>query len=203
MLDSITKLLAQLSAVFLVLSLVTGIIQCFFGYRLLKFWITLFGFLLGFLLGYGISGQLVSDSAVVPVLAGIAAGLLAGFLAFKIYLLGVFVFCGLLGFYLVSAISFPSGDGWTVLAFILEIVAFVAVGILSVKFARPFIIVITAGSGAFSAVRALASLTPSVALLQVQSSRLIILLVLAACGIMLQFLMTAEDSRPRAAGRRR
>ena len=119
MLDSITKLLAQLSAVFLVLSLITGIIQCFFGYRLLKFWITLFGFLLGFLLGYGISGQLVSDSAAVPVLAGIAAGLLAGFLAFKIYLLGVFVFCGLLGFYLVSVIPFPSGDGWTVLAFIL------------------------------------------------------------------------------------
>ncbi|HCE77732.1 MAG TPA: hypothetical protein DEP61_02275, partial [Lachnospiraceae bacterium] len=77
MLDSITKLLVQLSAVFLVLSLVTGIIQCFFGYRLLKFWITLFGLLLGFLLGYSISGQLVSDSAVVSVLAGIAAGLLS------------------------------------------------------------------------------------------------------------------------------
>ena len=203
MLDSITKLLDQISAVFLVLSLITGIIQCFFGYRLLKFWITLFGFLLGFLLGYGISGQLASDSAAVPVLAGIAAGLLAGFLAFKIYLMGVFVFCGLLWFYLVSAISYPSGDGWTVLAFVLEIAAFVAVGILSVKFARPFIIVITAGSGAYAAVRALTSLAPSVTLLQVQNSRLIILLVLAACGIMLQFLMTADDSRPRAAGRRR
>lgn len=203
MLDSITKLLDQISAVFLVLSLITGIIQCFFGYRLLKFWITLFGFLLGFLLGYGISGQLARDSAAVPVLAGIAAGLLAGFLAFKIYLMGVFVFCGLLGVYLVSAISFPSGDGWTVLAFVLEIAAFVAVGILSVKFARPFIIVITAGSGAYAAVRALTSLAPSVTLLQVQNSRLIILLVLAACGIMLQFLMTADDSRPRAAGRRR
>lgn len=65
------------------------ITELLFGYRLLKFWISFTGFLIGGTAGYLIVNQYVNNVAYA-ILAGFLLGLLIGFLAWRFYLAGVF-----------------------------------------------------------------------------------------------------------------
>ena len=67
---------------------IPGIIQCFFGYRVLKLYITIIGFLVG-LLAFSIVGTLAAGSLGAGLLIGLLGGLLLAFLAFKLHKLAV------------------------------------------------------------------------------------------------------------------
>ena len=70
----------------IIIFLVVGLLQNFFGYKLQKFWISAAGFIIGFLLGVIIVNGVtdVPQKAVIGVLVGIAAGVICAIIAFKL-----------------------------------------------------------------------------------------------------------------------
>ena len=192
---SIHEITEGVGQIILAFTLLFAILQCFFGYKLLRVWIALIGFLIGFVLGFVISRSMIDGEAYLPAIIGIAAGFILAFVAFRIYLIGVFIYCGALAAGAVNNLTFPEGDGWKVLGIVLCVLAFILVGILAVRFARPCIIAVTAATGAVNAADALRRMFEEIA-----RNRMVvwgIILVLAAAGMLVQFYTT------RGAGRRR
>ena len=173
-------------------SLILGILQCFFGFRLLRFWISVTGFLLGLYLGRTISSKFISEPRYAPWLIGIVCGFLLCFLAYRIYLSGVFIFCGLLAASVIGMIPFPEGRAWKVVLYILMAGGFVLAGVLAVKFSRPAVIFITAGAGAAASVHALALMKTNLS--GNADLQKLVIAVLFAAGAAVQFLTTRRDA---------
>ena len=87
MIDSARAVIDKLSLIFTVITVAVALLQCYAGYRMLRFWISLAGGLIGFAAGFGISYVNLKNTPVfIPVLIGVAAAALLGFLAFRLYL---------------------------------------------------------------------------------------------------------------------
>ena len=192
-LNSVRQLSREIGQIILAFSLLFAVLQCFFGYRLLKVWIGLVGFLLGFVLGFLISGAMVEGESYLPALIGIAGGVIFALLAFKIYLIGVFLYCGALAAGAVHAIPLPSEEGWNVLGIVFCVLAFLVVGFLATKFARPFIIAVTAATGAVRVTESLQGMWPQLAGNQILGWLMI--LALAAAGMIVQFASTKKKRK--------
>lgn len=136
----------SVAGVSLAVSTVVALLNCFFGYKFRKLWITLAGFGCGLLAGFMVAVR-VTDQTGVLALITILSGLVVAFISFRLYRFGLFLLCGYRTFLLVSTwISLP----W--LAVTLGIVAGVLVGLLALKFLRPVVIASTAiGGGATAA----------------------------------------------------
>ena len=192
-LNSVRQLSREIGQIILAFSLLFAVLQCFFGYRLLKVWIGLVGFLLGFVLGFLISGAMVEGESYLPALFGIAVGVIFALLAFKIYLIGVFLYCGALAAGAVHALPLPSEEGWNVLGIVFCVLAFLVVGFLATKFARPFIIAVTAATGAVRVTESLQGMWPQLAGNQILGWLMI--LALAAAGMIVQFASTKKKRK--------
>lgn len=195
MFDMIQGLMDRINQVLVVFAIALSLLQCFLGYKLLKFWVSVIGFLAGFSLGFVLTSLAWKTDAYLPAAIGIAAGLVLALLAFKLYLAGVFIFCGSIAFGAVRTLPFPSEEAWKVAALVLALVAFVAAGLLAVKFSRPCIIAITAVTGAVNAVHSLGTPVPQLDLNA--NMALALTAALATLGILIQFLTTR-----RAGGKR-
>lgn len=124
------------AVVFAALSLILAVIQGLFGYRLLKLWVALVGFLGGALLG-GYLAKGFGAEGWILVLATVGAGIVLTVFAFRIFLLGVFLFCGFLGSFFILQTEFLQSG---LLRFSLALAVGIALGILAVKFVRPTVI---------------------------------------------------------------
>ena len=169
-----------------VITLVLALLQCFFGYKLLRGWIALIGFLVGFFLGYVVASRL-GATGYIPLIVAIIAGILLSIIAFKIYLVGVFIYCGTIAAGATRLIPFPEGEAWLVISFIVAVAVFVLAGFLAVKFAKPCIIGITSISGASSAAQAIQELSPE--MVANRSSLLLVFGGLLLAGLVVQILM--------------
>lgn len=172
----------------IIITVICGLLTVFFGYKLLKLWITLAGFFIGLILGGGVAGLLKAPTAVIVIAAIVVAVLLAA-AAFFFYKVGVFIFSGLMGFTLVTnlILELYTGDSrWWVIT--IGIVAAVLVGIVAVKFVRPVVIVTSSISGASSIAFTL------IPLMGITNFWIILAagLVIAALGMIWQFKSTEE-----------
>lgn len=197
MLDLLTpelqSLIDQLALLGTITVLIFSLLQCFFGYRLLRWWIRLIGFLIGFVISFGfVSYQWNYISLVIRLLIGIAGGILVGYLAFRLYLVGVFLLGGAAAAAAVTVGIFgerqPVTWEWIVIG-----IVFLAAGILCVKFQRTAIILFTSISGGIQAVNALKQLVPEIRGSAINAN--ITLAALIVLGLLMQFMMTREKSR--------
>lgn len=115
-----------------IIMVIGAIIIGFYGFNFNRAIITLFGFVLGFQLGMFSNNQLIS----------IIMAIVLGFMAYKLYLFGIFLLCGLTGYILC-------GDFGLSYQVMLGIIVGVVVGIIGVKFTKPVIIISTSVFGAF------------------------------------------------------
>ncbi|HEX3022083.1 MAG TPA: DUF4203 domain-containing protein [Lachnospiraceae bacterium] len=69
--------------------LAIGLIECFFGFKLLKFWIAVLGFILGGAL-FGVIGGYNGLGSGTIILSFVGA-ILCAFISYKVYLIGVFI----------------------------------------------------------------------------------------------------------------
>ena len=182
-------------------SLILALMQCYFGYRFLKFWISVVGFILGFAAGLAAAIHFLPDRPWYIWAIAAAAGILLAVLSYKVYLAGVFVFTGLLAAGAVGALmELPkiagffgahfSADVIRIVTVVLAVIAFVAVGILGVKFSKPFIIVITSLTGAFFATRTLTGMVDLISKNELYQA--LALVLFAASGVLLQHLMNLK-----------
>lgn len=127
--------------------MVFGILNCVLGYRLLRFWVMLFGFASGAISGlFLVKSMGVEDKTVyLGVMVGI--GVAVGIIAFLIYKVGIFLMGAGIAWSLSIYILHPT----TSFSFFVCILIGVIVGSLGVRFAREVII---AGTSIFGGVLA-------------------------------------------------
>lgn len=132
-----------------IIAVVTGLLICFFGYKLLRVWCAIVGFAAGALIAGLVAYAMNADAAL---LVAAIAGIITAVLSFLFYKSGVFVIgfgaaLNILGNF-INAYGI-SAQWWII---ILAIVASVIVGCLAVRFVRPVVIISTSLSGATSIV---------------------------------------------------
>lgn len=129
---------------------VFALVNCFFGYRMMRVWIGIAGFCAGLWGGYTAADYFLDNSALCTVIA-LAAGFLMLFLAFRIYLAGVFLLCGLFGFGFFWSVGIGMFADYGTAVLIAAALAGIGLGVAGVFFSRPAVILTTAISGGMAA----------------------------------------------------
>jgi hypothetical protein len=130
----------------LVLLVVGGFLACFFGYKLFRFVLGLYGFIVGAFVGVWLT---TGDSTGVQVAAAIGGGLLGALLLWAVYFLAVAVIGAGLGALLAQTIFVSlARDPYIVVTVLFAVIG--AVG--AIIFQRYLIIVVTALGGAWTLV---------------------------------------------------
>lgn len=166
----------------LFISLVLAIIQCFFGFKVIRFWISILGFLLGAAGGYGVVFS-ITGNATYGLLGGIICALLLSVLAYRVYLSAVFVIAGI-GAYYICMTCLPIDSNFLQ---VVSLTIAIIIAVVAMKYMRPAIICITAFQGALTAAEILPTFL-SVSRSYVQ----IIGIVLGLAGILVQFFTTKK-----------
>lgn len=135
-----------------------GILDCFFGYKVFKITLALFGALIGAGLAHALA-QRFGASQTVDIVAVIAGGLLGAGLAFLLYIAAVFIagfgFGATLGMLLLA-------NYHHMVAMLTGVVMGVIGGFLAMKVQRVLIILSTSLLGSFRAVLALSYFTSQI-----------------------------------------
>jgi hypothetical protein len=125
--------------------IVFGLVSCFFGYRVFRFLLGVWGFIGGFTLGvWFLRG--IDVGPFVQLLGAIVAGIFGVFLVTLLYLLGVFLFGAGFGLLVASVIlqNWPAIPQWFAV-----IILGVLGGAAAVALQSPLIKLFTAFSGAW------------------------------------------------------
>lgn len=173
------------------IGIVIALLHCFLGYRLLKVWISVIGFLIGFLVSFGTAMHFLDDKTGICVLIGIALGVAVAFLAYKVYLLGVFLLCGgmtMAAVYLFMTGNWPGLESWIPL--LVSGLSGVLAGVLSVMFTKPLIILTTGINGGLSA----GTMIFEVLGIVNPVAQWILCAVIAAAGTVVQFVTSGKST---------
>ena len=176
------------ATIFLLFEVIFGALNCFFGYKLLKVWMDVCGFIIGATGGFLIAARFLTERNIVFGITA-AAGIVGSVLAYQIYLVGVFFLGWMMSVAAVIAFvrSLPIGDKEKLVVIAAGVLLGLIVGVLIVKFARPSIILVTGISGGIS------TATAAFSLLKLEQPVLVVTgagILLAIVGIMVQFLTT-------------
>lgn len=117
--------------------LVFGILNCVLGYRLLRFWVMLFGFAAGAFAGLFLVRSMDVQDKTAYLGAMLGLGVVFGVVSFMIYKLGIFILGAGIAWTLSIYILHPT----TSAVFFVCILCGVIVGTLGVRFAKEVIIV--------------------------------------------------------------
>ncbi len=128
-----------------VLSVVLGVLVCFFGYRLLRGTLAVAGFTVGALLGAALASSVLHSSGVFVVVVAVVAGILGGVLAAVLYKAGVFLL-GAVGTALLVGVVIVSTGGMP--KTLILILFGIAGGLLTLLFQRLLVCILTAFTGA-------------------------------------------------------
>lgn len=166
-----------------IIALVVAIITCFWGYKLNKGLIAIFGLILGFALGVEYLPNFIDDQTIVYVVSAVI-GIAVGFISYNLYLVGIFFLCGVAAFVLCENLGLAEN-----LQTIIGLVAGIIAGILGVKFTRPIMIIATSLSGA----SVLTDTAFQILNFQNNTLAFIISIVLAVLGMIYQFNQKETD----------
>ena len=133
-----------------VVAILVGLGICFWGYRLIRVVLAIFGFAVGAILGFALA-NLAGTSTEVALIAALAGGLIGAALSAAVYKFGIFLLGASAGAVLGGMLGANLGGNGQVIA---AVVAAVLVGVLAVVAQRVVIILVTAFSGSWLAARA-------------------------------------------------
>jgi hypothetical protein len=132
-----------------------GLLNCFFGYRIFRFMLGVYGFILGAAVGLIVAGAVTEGQALWLILGALLGGLVGAALISLLYIVGVFVVGAVAGVLLVGALGGILNIDMPTLV---VLIGAVAAGVIAVIFQRVAIILATAFSGAWAAVSGLAAI---------------------------------------------
>jgi hypothetical protein len=125
-----------------------AIIQCLFGFKLMKFWIAVQGLFIGGFVGAVIS-MLIGPSGPILLLFALIGAVIGAFVAFKLYKVGVFINCFGLGFFIVAGLVLAFINPSIAIPF--GIIGGIAAGVIAVILIQPVFIISTSISGGMMA----------------------------------------------------
>lgn len=144
-----------LAMVFFSIVLVFGAVNCILGYRLLRFWMMIFGFLMGAGAGlFGVYEAGISSKAAYGA-AMLIAGVILAVISFAIFKAGIFIIGAGIGLTLTIYVIHPT----TSFTFFLCLLTGVGLGLLALRYEREVIIVGTSILGGILSGFATAKLT--------------------------------------------
>lgn len=144
-----------LAIVFFSIVLVFGAVNCILGYRLLRFWMMIFGFLMGAGAGlFGVYEAGISSKAAYGA-AMLIAGVILAVISFAIFKAGIFIIGAGIGLTVTIYVIHPT----TSFTFFLCLLAGVGLGLLALRYEREVIIVGTSILGGILSGFATAKLT--------------------------------------------
>lgn len=160
-----------------IVTIIIGLITCFFGYKLNKTIIAIFGLIIGYNLGVTLLPNVITDQTTIYIISVIIA-IAIGLISYKLYLVGIFLLCVLAAYILCDNLQLAQNIK-TIVGLITGIIA----GILGVKFTRPLVIISTSLAGATTFAENILNL------LNYQNNNLtiIISIIVAIIGIIYQF----------------
>ncbi len=189
--DTMNSLAGGVASVILALIAIVGLIQCFFGFKIMKMFFAFWGFLLGAAVGGVVSSlALGGDMIGVIVVSGLVLGILGAFLLYKMYLVGVFLTDTTLSFLLFSVLL-----GFEAPGLIISGILAIIIGILAVKFVRIWTIVLTGSVGGFLAGSAIAAMIG----MTLPGLHLLFGVIIAVLGILYQFKSTKKIKKTKPA----
>ena len=125
---------------------IIGIIECFFGYRMLKLVLGVTGFIIGGLLCARIVLDTMGNHPVIAILAGLVGGAIGSSLMIVFFVFGLFILGAALGFLIGGAISASIlGTAYPAIAIPLAIVG----GFVTISKHKSMIIIATSFIGAY------------------------------------------------------
>jgi hypothetical protein len=129
-----------------VLVVAVGFLNCFWGYRLLKLTLGIFGFLIGVTAGWNMGVSFAPGNSVVVGLLAIVAGLIGAVLCVWLFFLGIFLLGASAG--ATVALAFFGASGSPPQSIIILVVA-VVFGVVALLVQKVMIIISTAFSGSY------------------------------------------------------
>lgn len=194
-LDFLNEVSSTVMVIITIISIIIGLLQCFFGYRIFKFIIGLFGFAFGAVLAFGIL-YAVDASPFFQYAGALVAGVLGAALFVGLYFVAIFLLGGAFSIFILFIIAQDASSAANIIVFVIG-------GVLAVVLQRIFIIIFTAFGGAWSVVTGVADLfdgsseTTIINYMQSSISELITILVitviLGLIGAVFQFITTSGD----------
>lgn len=166
---------------------VVGLVQCFFGYKLMRVCFTIGGFAIG-ALGAGVGAGLAVDNMAVVIIAALIGGVLGALLLFHVYRLGVFF----LNFALVTVIVFLAGSA-SYGSLIAGVISGIVIGVVAAIMVRVCTILSTGCAGGVVAGVAIGGI------FHVSAIGLVLGVVLTIVGIVFQFKTTKKNKSASAA----
>ena len=133
---------------------VFGLTNCILGYRLLRFWMMIFGFCIGAGIGFFLVYRIGTEEKAYYMGAMLGIGVVMAVLAFMIYRAGIFILGAGLGLFLSIYLIHPTSS----FSFFLCILIGVGIGVLALRYDREVIIVGTSFLGGVTAGLSLAKL---------------------------------------------
>lgn len=159
-LSAIPEFIEKVGILFMLVTLVIGIVQCFWGYKLYRFTIAVSGFItgsalggaLGILLAIGANIESIKGALAFVLLSMLGIGIIGAAVAYNFELIGAFLvgFSGVYVFSLIMSLvsKVMSGDDSIASCFFTAAIPAVIAGIIVVKFWKPIVIIYTGLSGA-------------------------------------------------------
>ena len=180
-------IIEQNNLIVIITALVIALLYVFFGYKLLRVYISLLGFLIGFALGIVICAICVCAVALAA-------------LGFWLYKAGLFVMILLSLFPIILSIVSEFTTVEPVFMWIGSILFALVLAILAMFFVRPVVIIVTAFSGGLSiASLVVNNLLPEIAQVNTTDGARIFMLiiggVIAVLGIYFQFVTTKPAAK--------
>ena len=193
-------IIEQNNLIVIITALVIALLYVFFGYKLLRVYISLLGFLIGFALGIVICAvfDLSNTTAVIVIICVCAVALAA--LGFWLYKAGLFVMILLSLFPIILSVVSEFTTVEPVFMWIGSILFALVLAILAMFFVRPVVIIVTAFSGGLSIANLVVNnLLPEIAQVNTTNGARIFMLiiggVIAVLGIYFQFMTTKPAAK--------
>lgn len=169
-----------------VVSIVIGLLWCFFGLKLIRVWAAILGFGIGFGIGTGVGVYFSLDSKMI-LICGVVVGILLAILGAVFYHVGVFLLAWITGSSLAMLLLRP--QDWKIALACLGIGLVLA--LFTIRFAELIIIILTGINGAAGAGTGIISFLP----VDNQIIRIAVIAVLAVLGIAVQIFMESRKQK--------
>ena len=153
--ESMLDTAADLSILLLILGILAGVAQCFFGFKLKKLWTAIVGALF-----FGLTGAAISiaaglpDAAVIGITAG--AAVVGGLLGYFLWIAGIFIRV----LFVVATVTYVVCISYDLktLSLIIALAAGLIMAILAVAFVKPIVIIYTSFLGGMMVAKNICSL---------------------------------------------
>lgn len=180
------RALSQFDQMMLIAVAVIGLLFCFFGLKMVRFWAAVFGLAVGFSGGAYLASYFGLDG-YIPLIIGAVAGIILAVLGARFFLAGVFLVMWILGIAGSACILQPKDWKFFLVCAGIGLV----VGLITLKFAGPVTMLITSIFGGFAAGQAIYILLP----LRNRIVNIAVIAVLVILGIIIQFLLESKKRK--------